>query len=171
MSGEVTTTGEFLALAQRWQWYYNVERPHFGAGMEGRTLMEKLRELGLDLPNEFAAFPAILLDEVAVIWASKGGHCVGLLQRARLKEADLEPKSLTAPGQIFDVVAEDYHLVIAQELVQEMRSVAHREPPLGPASGKSHVLQECSPRYRGTPASKPDVEQRSRHLSLLDLYT
>lgn len=70
--GEVTTTGQFLQLAQRWQWYYNVERPHFGAGMEGKAPMEKLRELGLDLPDEFATFPVILLDEVAVIWASKG---------------------------------------------------------------------------------------------------
>ena len=38
--------------------------------------MEKLLELGLDLPDEFAAFPVVLLDEVAVIWASKGGHDV-----------------------------------------------------------------------------------------------
>jgi len=30
----------------------------------------------LDLPDEFAAFPVVLLDEVAVIWASKGGHDV-----------------------------------------------------------------------------------------------
>ena len=67
---------EFLRLARRWQYYYNVERPHFGAGMEGKTPMEKLRELGLDLPDEFACFPVILLDKVAVIWASKGGHDV-----------------------------------------------------------------------------------------------
>ena len=31
---------------------------------------------GWDLPDEFACFPVILLDEVAVIWASKGGHDV-----------------------------------------------------------------------------------------------
>ena len=66
----------FLRKAQRWQYYYNVERPHFGAGMDGKTPIEKLRELGFDLPNEFAAFPVILLDEVAVTWASKGGHHV-----------------------------------------------------------------------------------------------
>ena len=42
--------------------------------MNGLSPMEKLRELGVDLPDEFAAFPVILLDEVAVIWASKGGH-------------------------------------------------------------------------------------------------
>ena len=79
MLGEVTTTGEFLALAQRYQWYYNVERPHFGAGMGGKTPMEKLRELGLDLPDEFAAFPVVLPDEVAVIWASKGARSIGPL--------------------------------------------------------------------------------------------
>lgn len=41
--------------------------------MKGKTTLEKLRELGLDLSEEFAAFPVIMLDEVAVIWASKGG--------------------------------------------------------------------------------------------------
>ncbi len=34
--------------------------------MNGLSPMEKLRELGFDHPNEFAAFPVILLDEVAV---------------------------------------------------------------------------------------------------------
>ena len=38
--------------------------------------MRSCRELGWDLPDEFACFPVILLDEVAVIWASKGGHDV-----------------------------------------------------------------------------------------------
>ena len=66
----------FLRRAQRWQYYYNVERPHFGVGMNGKSPLEKLRELGWDLPDEFACFPVILLDEVAVIWASKGGHDV-----------------------------------------------------------------------------------------------
>ena len=53
-----------------------MERPHFGAGMEGKSLLERLRELGFDLPDEFAAFLVIPLDEVAVIWASKGNHHV-----------------------------------------------------------------------------------------------
>jgi len=66
----------FLRRAQGWQYYYNVERPHFGVGMNGKSPLEKLRELGWDLPDEFACFPVILLDEVAVIWASKGGHDV-----------------------------------------------------------------------------------------------
>ena len=44
---------------------YNVERLHFGVGMDGKTPMEKLRELGFDLLDEFATFPVVLLDEVA----------------------------------------------------------------------------------------------------------
>jgi len=36
--------------------------------------MEKLRELGLDLPDEFACFPVVLLDEVAMVWAVEVGH-------------------------------------------------------------------------------------------------
>ena len=66
----------FLRRAQGWQYYYNVERPHFGVGMNGKSPLEKLQELGWDLPDKFACFPVILLDEVAVIWASKGGHDV-----------------------------------------------------------------------------------------------
>ena len=44
--------------------------------MDGKTPMEKLRELGFDLLDEFATFPVVLLDEVVVIWTSKGGHNV-----------------------------------------------------------------------------------------------
>lgn len=67
---------EFLGLAQRWQFYYNVHRPHFGAEMGGLTPIQKLRALDFDLPNEFGAFPVLLLDEVAMVWAVKGGHDV-----------------------------------------------------------------------------------------------
>ena len=45
--------------------------PWSGPTSEQKTPIEKLRELGFDLPNEFAAFPGILLDEVAVTWTSK----------------------------------------------------------------------------------------------------
>jgi hypothetical protein len=50
---------------------YAVERSHFGVGREGKSPMGKLRELGFDPPDEFAAFPVVLLGEVAMIWASK----------------------------------------------------------------------------------------------------
>ena len=74
--GRMKTVEGFLRGAQRWQYHYNVERPHFGVGMNGESPLAKLRELGWDLPDEFACFPVVLLDEVAVIWASKGGHHV-----------------------------------------------------------------------------------------------
>jgi len=45
-----------------------------GHTLEQETPIEKLRELGFDLPNEFTAFPVILLDEVAVTWASNRDH-------------------------------------------------------------------------------------------------
>ncbi len=67
-------TAQFLDKAQRWQYYYNVQRPHFGKGMDGRTPLEKLRELGYDLPDDFAAFPVVLLDALAVFWATEGGN-------------------------------------------------------------------------------------------------
>ena len=67
MGFKVRTVAGFLRRAQRWQHYYNVKRPHFGAGMEGKSPLERLRELGFDLPDVFAAFPVIPLDEVAVI--------------------------------------------------------------------------------------------------------
>jgi len=44
--------------------------------MNGKSPLEKLQELGWGLPDEFACFPVILLDEVAVIWASMGDHHV-----------------------------------------------------------------------------------------------
>jgi len=44
--------------------------------MEGKSPLKKLRELGFDLLDEFATFPVVLLNEVAVIWTSKGGHHV-----------------------------------------------------------------------------------------------
>ena len=69
----MSTVAGFLRRAQRWQYYYPVERLHFVVGMDGKS---PLGELGLDLTEEFACFPVVLFDEVAVIWASKGGHDV-----------------------------------------------------------------------------------------------
>ena len=64
--GKVTIAEGFPALAQEWQWNHRGASP-FWAGMEGRTPMKRLRKLRLDLPDEFACFPVMLLDEVAVI--------------------------------------------------------------------------------------------------------
>jgi len=43
--------------------------------MEGKIPKEKLREPGLELPDEFAAFPVVFLDEIPVIWASRRAMC------------------------------------------------------------------------------------------------
>jgi len=59
---------------ERWWYHYPVEWPHFGARMDGKSPLEKLRELGLNLPDEFACFPVVLLDEVTMVWAVEEGH-------------------------------------------------------------------------------------------------
>jgi len=51
-----------------------VKRPHFGKGMDGRPPLEKLRELGYNLPEEFACFLPIILDDVSSFWAVRGGN-------------------------------------------------------------------------------------------------
>jgi len=37
-------------------YFYNLVRPHYGKGMEGRPPFQKLLELGYELPEEFALF-------------------------------------------------------------------------------------------------------------------
>ena len=51
--------------------------PHLEVGMDGKSILEKLRELGLDLPDEFACFLVVLADEAAMIWTVEGTLCVG----------------------------------------------------------------------------------------------
>lgn len=64
----IETEEEFLKMAWRWIYWYNTKRPHYGAGMDGKTPLEKLRALGYNFPNEFAAFPPILLDKFSSQW-------------------------------------------------------------------------------------------------------
>ncbi len=47
------------------QWVYNVERPHTGKGMGGVSPWRKLRELGVQVPKEFAVLPPIVLDSIS----------------------------------------------------------------------------------------------------------
>ena len=49
-------------------------RPHYGKGMDGKHPLARLRQLGYDLPEEFALFPPLLLDAVSVDWAAQGGN-------------------------------------------------------------------------------------------------
>ena len=68
------TEKEFLKMAWRWVYWYNTKRPHYGEGMNGKTPLEKLRSLGYNLPDEFAAFPPVLLDKFSSQWAVMGGN-------------------------------------------------------------------------------------------------
>ena len=56
---------EFLDVAQRWIYVYNVLRPHQGVGMEGKPPLTVLRQLGYSGDGEIALFPVVLLDDIA----------------------------------------------------------------------------------------------------------
>jgi len=43
-------------------------------GMNGIPPLERLRESGYNLPEEFACFPPIILDDVSFFWAVRGGN-------------------------------------------------------------------------------------------------
>jgi len=43
-----------LALAARWVYFYNVQRPHLGEGMDKQTPLEVLRRLGYNGPDQIA---------------------------------------------------------------------------------------------------------------------
>jgi len=43
---QMKTVAGFLRKAQRWQYYYDVERPHFGARMDGKAPVDELRGAG-----------------------------------------------------------------------------------------------------------------------------
>jgi putative transposase len=65
---------QLLQKAAGWLYFYNLVRPHYGDGMEGKPPLEKLLQLGYDLPEQFALFPPLLLDAVSVEWAAQGGN-------------------------------------------------------------------------------------------------
>jgi transposase len=54
-----------LNLAARWVYFYNVQRPHLGEGMDKQTPLEVLRRLGYNGPDQIALFPPLLLDEIS----------------------------------------------------------------------------------------------------------
>ncbi|MCL0029658.1 hypothetical protein M1N19_01650 [Dehalococcoidia bacterium] len=55
---------ELLEKAMGWQYFYNLVRPHYGTGMNGKTPFEKLKDLSYDL---FALFPPVILIPLALI--------------------------------------------------------------------------------------------------------
>ena len=66
--GHIQTTEQLLAAATRWVYFYNVLRPHFGHGMEGKpplTFLRTLEEGRYNGPDTLALFPPILLDVIS----------------------------------------------------------------------------------------------------------
>ena len=54
-----------LSLATRWTYFYNVQRPHFGRGMDKQPPLGVLKRLGYNGPEQIALFPPILLDAIS----------------------------------------------------------------------------------------------------------
>jgi hypothetical protein len=65
---------EFLKKAAGWEYFSNLVRPHYGKGMEGQAPFGKLKELGYDLPEEFALFPPLILDAISTDWLLETGN-------------------------------------------------------------------------------------------------
>ena len=53
----------FSVEAQRWIWYYNLERPSSGIGMNGRSPCEKLESLGMHQARRISKFPMLILED------------------------------------------------------------------------------------------------------------
>jgi len=56
---------DFLTFAARWVYFYNVQRPHFGKGMDKQPPLQVLHRLGYNGPDHIALFPPLLLDEIS----------------------------------------------------------------------------------------------------------
>jgi len=71
---KVRTEAGLLNKAAGWMYSSNLERPHYGEGMDGKPPFQVLRQLGYDLPQEFALFPPLVLDRIRADWALRGGN-------------------------------------------------------------------------------------------------
>jgi transposase len=71
-------THHFLKLALHWLYFYNVIRPHFGNGMQGKPPLEVLAALGYNGPATLATLPPVLLDHIStdltLARPTKGGN-------------------------------------------------------------------------------------------------
>ena len=65
---------ELVKRAAQWVYYYNVERAHTGVGMGGVSPWRRLRELGVNVPVEFALLPPIVLDGISTDWVLGPGN-------------------------------------------------------------------------------------------------
>jgi len=62
---EIQNTQEHLLYAHRWEYFYNVLRPHFGEGMEHSPPLAVLQRLGYTGSQAIASFPPVLLDNIS----------------------------------------------------------------------------------------------------------
>ena len=65
---------ELVKRAAQWVYYYNVEREHSGQEMGGVSPWRRLRELGVNVPVEFALLPPIVLDRISTDWVLGPGN-------------------------------------------------------------------------------------------------
>ena len=84
---DMRSQAEYLERAFQWQAFYNLYRPHYGAGMDGQSPMEKLRSFGLDFKDTFALMPPILLDKVAGLIVAHGGHDLPATYKTRFHDS------------------------------------------------------------------------------------
>jgi len=56
---------QFLRMAARWVYFYNVLRPHLGAGMDGKPPVDVLYRLGYNGEKQIALLPPIILDPIS----------------------------------------------------------------------------------------------------------
>lgn len=75
--GEIETEGSLLRKMAAWVYFYNLKRPHQGAGMEGKPPFVRLQELlGRKLPRRLALLPPVILDTISSDITLQGGNDV-----------------------------------------------------------------------------------------------
>ena len=108
---------QFLAYGQRWEYFYNALRPHFGHDMGERTPLEMLYELGYTGDAAIALFPSFLLDRISTPLVlscySEGGNdlLAHYSECASVLSVRVTPMaSAVEPGEVFGAFRLSEHL-------------------------------------------------------------
>ena len=62
---QIQDVPHWVRMAAHWVYFYNVMRPHTGKGMDDRTPLDVLRQLGYHGGDSIAYMPPIILDDVS----------------------------------------------------------------------------------------------------------